>query len=1255
MTTAEALERMGDAGEFEILALRALRILDEDCRAVIHLGVNPQGKTIPNPVDGFCLVPGTNPPKYVLTAFTLCKNAELKRKWLFDGTAVACGARPKSRSSARSREDGDLVKAARYAVKLQEATPNAQFIVYLCTNRIPGTELMGEVYSKANAFGMEARFLELSRLRDFLDSSPEGQWLRQEHLGVEADQLSLSLLRRLSRAILDRYGAELLLSNPANIVQTSAGQEARRAIRQPNLFINALVGQTGVGKTVVAFDTLRQHIHAEGVGVWISGEIAERASTLPEAVEEVLRTSHPRLQKGAGQTAVRFGTVESPFIVIIDDLNRSSRASQLIQKIVGWARIAQGRDNSGKAQPSSVRLLCPIWDSNYRLNRHLLEPTDWLGVQTVGRMLRTESVECLRVALGSLASRFNDAELADFAEALNDDAILLGLFAEDLIRQPEPNPSALAQDVIGRLVERAVNELAARSGVAVAQYKFALSLISSEMIRRKSLYPQWTELENWLKSRQHVATLLSEMAGQDAFCRVSSLDGNDKFQFRHDRILEHHLRAALCEMLSQNDPPDDSVWDPFFTPHLAWALGSGTQASSILELAVRRNPVALVAAIEHLSSMPSQDAREVVAKARGWLEAVSQALPSVRDDAYGVLAGIESPYLLDLTEGLETDQRLLFARLRNGDVAAGARALAEEFYPAIRHPWLEALIRQAKFRHGPELERRLIELLAQKDLDDPVLSGALVLAGYLGESQLATAVRGAWENAQERDRFLLETLWASLRCSNSDPEQYLSPVLGAILDLEDEGHGAHLSDRQMLLQEIRFSARHGFGEEVLRFLAELGKTEEYLGIVTAILDPIDHPIAVEFVVRRLALLSHRAKEQGRFSPWATMWSDRWTRGEGEGPIPLSQASTEAMRSLWQDETNPDWLREYALDVWAKIKGDLPHLRSISQKSALYNTALWHRALRGDQTTASEVAKQLDKNNWWLRLAPKIWGNEMAEVVDYQLSLAQPDDNPWNDRYYSLSEVLRDIPVRDGERLLLKHWQYLSHKPLFVQVALYLSTSKSRECAARSIHSLGMKAETFQHISHFFGFMTTGLSDRLSVSHLESLKPFLPGLDSSCMRQMLEFCRRHGFWGWASEVLQPECSRRAKAAETRTHNKFDWDPHLSKSFFPTDPDLLGRLDHAETIESSHRSAELWRWSHEFLERGDSHTRLFDIAGGWLGASPSCERYKMVASLIKEHGTRSHLGLLEACRPICETSKGRSTLSDVSYAVRRRSLA
>ena len=57
MTTAEALERLNDA-EFELLAVRSLRELATDCHAIIHMGMNSQGKTIPGPLDGFCRVPG---------------------------------------------------------------------------------------------------------------------------------------------------------------------------------------------------------------------------------------------------------------------------------------------------------------------------------------------------------------------------------------------------------------------------------------------------------------------------------------------------------------------------------------------------------------------------------------------------------------------------------------------------------------------------------------------------------------------------------------------------------------------------------------------------------------------------------------------------------------------------------------------------------------------------------------------------------------------------------------------------------------------------------------------------------------------------------------------------------------------------------------------------------------------------------------------------------------------------------------------
>lgn len=81
MTTAEAIEGITDAGKFEILAISVLRITDEDCRLLEHMWVNAAGKTIKGPIDCFCKVPGTVPPRFVMVAFTTVKVESLNQKW----------------------------------------------------------------------------------------------------------------------------------------------------------------------------------------------------------------------------------------------------------------------------------------------------------------------------------------------------------------------------------------------------------------------------------------------------------------------------------------------------------------------------------------------------------------------------------------------------------------------------------------------------------------------------------------------------------------------------------------------------------------------------------------------------------------------------------------------------------------------------------------------------------------------------------------------------------------------------------------------------------------------------------------------------------------------------------------------------------------------------------------------------------------------------------------------------------------------
>jgi hypothetical protein len=65
LSTVEALERV-DPTTFEKLADSLLRLADSDYAAILHLGINVKGKPVNSPVDGFCKVPNSNPPRFIV-------------------------------------------------------------------------------------------------------------------------------------------------------------------------------------------------------------------------------------------------------------------------------------------------------------------------------------------------------------------------------------------------------------------------------------------------------------------------------------------------------------------------------------------------------------------------------------------------------------------------------------------------------------------------------------------------------------------------------------------------------------------------------------------------------------------------------------------------------------------------------------------------------------------------------------------------------------------------------------------------------------------------------------------------------------------------------------------------------------------------------------------------------------------------------------------------------------------------------------
>jgi hypothetical protein len=80
LTTAEALKSITDPGKFESLMNSILSSSNRDYASIIETGLNAKGKTVKSPLDGFCKVPYSKPPKYIQILHNTFEKKDLKKK-----------------------------------------------------------------------------------------------------------------------------------------------------------------------------------------------------------------------------------------------------------------------------------------------------------------------------------------------------------------------------------------------------------------------------------------------------------------------------------------------------------------------------------------------------------------------------------------------------------------------------------------------------------------------------------------------------------------------------------------------------------------------------------------------------------------------------------------------------------------------------------------------------------------------------------------------------------------------------------------------------------------------------------------------------------------------------------------------------------------------------------------------------------------------------------------------------------------------
>jgi len=1218
MNTAEALSRITDEGFFEELATAVLRAADPRYEAIVQTGVNAAGRTIRSPLDGICFERGAEPPHMVAVHHTTTGRRRLRHKWLHDPS-------PERGTRSSGAPAGDVIKTSEIVERERTRVSDLRVTLVLTATQEPTEDLVRELNATARLRALEIDLWPNSRLAHFLDNHPTGQWIRWKRLGIDQEQLSSELLGELSRHSLTAHRPA---GDPDAWVPRAAEE---RLVSLPQRGVSFLVGRSGFGKSVACYRTLARHVESGGPGIVLPHEIVASSATLEQAISAALKELHPALAE-VGNSPLEFCSESSPFLMVVEDVNRSGEVGRLIEKLVRWA-------GPKGEEPRNWTLLCPVWPE--RLELVELESRRRVDDLTT-RFTSFTAVEGREAVLARAAlSRHDVSELeADTTSmALGHDPLLIAL--HDLGREPDP------EQTIGRFVNRCCSRIAIESSAGAAtDYRESLRALAEYVLEERQLEPKWARLREWPGIGDAGIQLLGRLIHSRELIHLTGVPDQQRVSFRHDRIRDWLLAEAVAAMEQRHRLSLTILKEPHFAEVLGGALFHGAIGGAYLERLREGNPLALFHALRGLGSAASPERETIVASIRGWLDKPTTHTPSKRHlrwEALAALARTDGPEVPELVGAL-SDRTWSghLARLRNGDVRGGMD-LCYSIDPGVNSPWRDAAIAHAVSGYGRDFVADLGAVLERWDSDVAIRVGALRLAGHIGDPHLAGSLEAAWHTDPDPSERLDEYLWAFAQCcASEDPSRLLDRVCDAWAALPaHSGEGPPRECRESVAAHgVRWGFRSKPPRAAIPYFVARAKTEELRWPITYMLHGVDDTLALCFIVEELADTTRRMKETGSFSTFVHGACDDWRRAQDELGRPMSAESRAHLLQMWQNHELDGHVRTQAFRLWAatRLPENLRVLRAVDAIDDLADRVLRERLLLGDREAIPLVIPRLagEAEGYWWQFCRAIWSAELTEALDQRLAARTSSSTPQWGKYidpdWILSELVMRLPAPDAERLLHKHWDGVRTDPLFVQAALYVGSPSLLEAARRSIEACPDPAELLRHLDSRFGIKQLDHPGVTRQTQVTALAPYLHHLRPMEIGSLAEECNKHGWYGIRRELLDDLLQA--------PYDRCRWDADS----------VPGELDE---LLSEKRSHWMDHWTDDQLQTGVSWDELLETILEWLRRRPSIEALELAAAAVKHRGGRDDLNKLAAVDLVDDAERSQ-LLEDTSFAVRRRTL-
>ena len=1126
---------------------------------------------------------------------------------------------------------GDVAKTADFAREQRKEQPQLRATLVLTTNKEPNADLVTRVYASAAANCLELDLWTRSRLAHFLDNKPSGQWLRREFLGLEQELLSSELLHDLSRTSLQVNSPP---SDPRTWIPRSLDTDLTDRQHRDVTFV---VSASGTGKSIACYRRLSAHVRAGGFGLVLNSEVMLQAATLEGAIRATVENLHPNLAR-MGDTPLSFCSTDRRLLLVVDDGHRSTRDPILVEKVACWSRVWSDVEDGDR--PPIWQLLFPIWPEVLAsLSDEVRQKLPPMTLITGGfSAIEGRQAVSARARVENLTLSESDAEA--ISEGLGRDPLLIAL--HDLTRSPDPGLT------ITRFVDNVLDRVSADKGDFPAfEYREALVALASSMLTTRNLQPTWRTVRSWssilTETRRLIGILLADGA-------LMTLTGDSRVQqivFRHDRVRDWLLTDAMGDLVSRDSLDTSIAHDPYYADIVGSVLVRMPLNKTLAAGIAAYSPLALFRALQLLGRTFTQRRRFIRQAIDHWLASSASRDRSryhLRQAALRILSETDSPDVPEIVRRFrESGTFAQLARLRNGDCAAGVE-LCCSLHPGTRAPWRDSQINHAKTYHESAIVNGLANLFVNRHLNRIARIGALRLAGHLASPDLCETINTTWEFDDERLAHIGDYLWAFSRCCENDPERYLGPVCDAWAALSDRPISKGERDARSAVSEHHL--KWAFGRypprRALDYLIQRGSTDELRWPITLLLQEVDHPKALLFIVQELASTSRQYHDAGLRPLFVDHVRDSWRRLQEDDGRGMSIESRQQLLGIWQCRTNDRHLRRQAFALWeaTRLPDDIAVLRDSPPDDELADSVLHARIDRQDRTAIPRVLERQDADSHgrWLWSARHLWSPEMTGALGALLSRRAINSvRRWGETIESdrsSCDLLIRLPEAQAEKLMMKHWEHLRYGPCFVQAALYVSTPS----LLKEVHRAVVECSTESEVELLEGLGVTwglGFHDHPGLVRKEqvvALKPYferLPGVD---IASLWHACNDLEWFDLRRELV---------------------DMHMQP------PYSIGILDKAQAMSSLDKMMDerqplfLDTWVRDLLRSGVLWSDVLTFMIDWVRCKDSLRALEIVAAVVRAFGLRSDLVAIESFKSMAPP-RSREILEDTEFAVRRRSI-